>query len=154
MKQLLLITILMTIVLATAGAIQASEITITGKLQRTVEPGGWLIAGKTKYLLLNARNFQSESWFKEATNVEAIGETKDVMTTFMEGTPFEARSMRPSEQTATRSADDSRRVTRVLVSGDSIVQAQPDTAVLVIAVVTQAKQAIDAQQQNATKSDA
>jgi hypothetical protein len=40
------------------------------------------------------------------------------------------------------------------VSGDSIVQAQPDTAILTIAVVTQAKQAIDAQQQNASRSDA
>lgn len=46
------------------------------------------------------------------------------------------------------------RFTRVLVSGDSIVQAQPDTAVLNIAVVTQGKRALDAQQENATKSDA
>ena len=46
------------------------------------------------------------------------------------------------------------RFTRVLVSGDSIVQAQPDTAVLSIAVVTQGKRALDAQQENATKSDA
>ena len=46
------------------------------------------------------------------------------------------------------------RVTRVLVSGDAIVQAQPDTAVLSIAVVTQGKRALDAQQENATKSDA
>lgn len=46
------------------------------------------------------------------------------------------------------------RSTRVLVSGDSIVQAQPDTAVLSIAVVTQGKRALDAQQENATKSDA
>ncbi|HEY5884603.1 MAG TPA: SIMPL domain-containing protein [Pyrinomonadaceae bacterium] len=46
------------------------------------------------------------------------------------------------------------RFTRVLVSGDSIVQAQPDTAVLNIAVVTQAKRALDAQQENATKSEA
>jgi uncharacterized protein len=57
-------------------------------------------------------------------------------------------------QTSTKPTEDSRRATRVLVSGDSIVQAQPDTAVITIAVVTQAKQAIDAQQQNATKSDA
>lgn len=57
-------------------------------------------------------------------------------------------------QTATKPTDDSRRYTRVMVSGDSIVQAQPDTAVITIAVVTQAKQAIDAQQQNASKSDA
>ena len=49
---------------------------------------------------------------------------------------------------------DNKRVTRVLVSGDSIVHAQPDTAILMISVVTQAKQALDAQQQNATKTDA
>ena len=44
--------------------------------------------------------------------------------------------------------------TRVMVAGDSIIQAQPDTAILGIAVVTQAKRALDAQQDNATKSDA
>jgi len=42
----------------------------------------------------------------------------------------------------------------VIVSGDSIVQALPDTAILTITVVTQAKRAIDAQQQNAAQSDA
>lgn len=45
-------------------------------------------------------------------------------------------------------------VTRVLVTGDSVVQAQPDTAILVVSVVTQGKRAIDAQQENATKSEA
>src|SRR6185295_1261485 len=40
-------------------------------------------------------------------------------------------------QTATKTADDNRRVTRVTVSGDSIVQAQPDTAVVTVSVVTQ-----------------
>ena len=59
-----------------------------------------------------------------------------------------------SAQTTTKPTDDSRRITRVMVSGDAIVQAQPDTAILTIAVVTQAKQAVEAQQQNATKSDA
>jgi uncharacterized protein YggE len=53
-----------------------------------------------------------------------------------------------------RTADDARKVTRVLVSGDSTVQVQPDTAIIVISVVTQSKQAIDAQQQNADKSEA
>ena len=57
-------------------------------------------------------------------------------------------------QTATRPNEDTRRVTRVMVTGDATVQAQPDTAVLTIAVVTQAKQALEAQQQNASKSDA
>jgi uncharacterized protein YggE len=47
----------------------------------------------------------------------------------------------------------SSRVTKVIVAGDSIVQAQPDTAIITISVVTQAKQAIEAQQQNAAKSD-
>lgn len=46
------------------------------------------------------------------------------------------------------------RFTRVLVSGDSIVQAQPDTSVLNISVVTQGTRALDAQQQNAIKSEA
>jgi uncharacterized protein YggE len=41
-----------------------------------------------------------------------------------------------------------------MVSGDSIVQAQPDTAILTISVITQGKRAIDAQQENAGKSDA
>ena len=139
---------LITIILAASTAAFAAEITVAGKLQKTVESGGWVIDGKSKYLLLNARKFQSEAWFKEGTNVEAIGDTKEVMTTYMEGTPFEARSVRPLEQAETR------RVTRVMVSGDSIVQAQPDTAILNISVVTQAKQALEAQQQNAVKSDA
>jgi uncharacterized protein YggE len=134
----------------------AKEITVRGKLQKTVEAGGWLIAASdAKYLILNAKNFQSNSWFKESTNVEAVGETKDVMTTFMEGTPFEAKSMQPLEQNvATPGRDDIRRVTRVMVAGDSIVQAQPDTAIITIAVVTQNRNAISAQQDNAAKTDA
>ena len=42
-----------------------------------------------------------------------------------------------------------RPVTRVAVIGDSIVRAQPDTAVLVISVVTQNANALEAQQENA-----
>ena len=57
-------------------------------------------------------------------------------------------------QTPTTASTDTRRVTRVLVTGDSIVTAQPDTATLMISVVTQARKAIDAQQENAAKSDA
>src|SRR5689334_6198502 len=55
----------------------------------------------------------------------------------------------------TRPADSSsKRQTRVTVGGDSIVQAQPDTAILTVAVVTQGKRALDAQQENATRTDA
>src|SRR6185503_17348485 len=153
MKRLLII---MALVLGAATVLQAKEITVRGKLQRTVEAGGWLIVNNdAKYLILNAKDFQSHSWFKEGTNVEAVGETKDVMTTFMEGTPFEAKSMKPIEQNAaTPGRDDNRRVTRVMVAGDSIVQAQPDTAVVTVSVVTQNRQALAAQQENATKTDA
>jgi uncharacterized protein len=58
----------------------------------------------------------------------------------------------PANPTAT--PNDNRRGTRVNVVGDAVVQAQPDTAILTISVVTQARRAIDAQQDNATKSDA
>ncbi len=153
MKRLLIITAL---ILGAATILQAKEITVRGKLQKTVESGGWLIvAGDTKYLILNPRNFQNNSWFKESTNVEAVGEVKEVMTTFMEGTPFEVRTMQPVDQAvATPGRDDTRRVTRVMVAGDSIVKAQPDTAILMISVVTQNRTAIEAQQDNATKTDA
>jgi uncharacterized protein YggE len=63
-------------------------------------------------------------------------------------------SMISAQQAVTKPSEDSRRVTRVSVSGDSLVQAQPDTAVLTISVVTQEKKAFEAQQQNATKSEA
>src|SRR5215213_453181 len=156
MKRILSSVGVVALVLVAATILHAKEITIRGKLQKTVEAGGWLIvAGDTKYLILNAKNFQSNGWFKESTNVEAVGETKEVMTTFMEGTPFEAKSMQPADQNvATPGRDDNRRVTRVMVAGDSIVQAQPDTAIVTISVVTQNKFAINAQQENAAKTDA
>jgi uncharacterized protein YggE len=135
----------------------AKEITVRGRLQKTVEPGGWVIAaGNQKYLILNAQRFQNEKWFAEANEVEAVGETKsDVMTTYMEGTPFEVRTMRPlAEGGSGGNQSESRGLTKVLVSGDSIVQAQPDTAILTVSVVTQGRRALDAQQENANKSDA
>jgi len=63
--------------------------------------------------------------------------------------------MKPTEQNAaTPGRDDNRRVTRVMVAGDSIVQALPDTAIIGITVVTQNRNAISAQQDNAAKTDA
>lgn len=140
-----------------ASSAFAKEMTVRGRLQKTVEPGGWVIVvGSQKYLILNARNFQNEKWFAETNEVEAVGETKpDVVTTYMEGTPFEARSIQPVGQgTAASAPSDLRGLTKVLVTGDSIVSAQPDTAILTVSVVTQAVRALDAQQENATKSDA
>src|SRR5436190_20344037 len=122
MKRLFLIMGVMTLLLGAATVLHAKEITVRGKLQKTAEAGGWLItATDVKYLILNAKNFQNNAWFKESANVEAVGETKEVMTTFMEGTPFEAKTMQPIDQAvATRGRDDNRRVTRVMVAGDSI----------------------------------
>jgi uncharacterized protein YggE len=135
----------------------AKEMTIRGRLQRTVEPGGWVIvSGNQKHLILNAQPFQKQKWFSEGTEVEAVGEAKpDVMTTFMEGTPFEVRTMRPFVQGGSGvNQSESKGLTRVLVTGDSIVQAQPDTAILTVSVISQAKHALEAQQDNATRSDA
>jgi uncharacterized protein YggE len=156
MKRLLFITGVIAVVLSAATVLYAKEITVRGKLQKTVEAGGWLVVeGDKKYLILNSKDFTKHSWFKEGTGVEAVGETKDVMTTFMEGTPFEAKSIKPIDQAVvTPGAGDNRRTTRVMVVGDSIVQAQPDTAIVTISVVTQGRRALDAQQENATKTDA
>jgi len=77
------------------------------------------------------------------------------MTIFMEGTPFEVHSLRPlaENESATASADGTR-LTRVMVIGDSMVRAQPDTAAVSLSVVTQKKGALEAQQENASKTDA
>ena len=83
---------------ALAASRQAAKvITIRGKLQKTVERGGWLVVvEKEKYLILNAQKFKNEKWFAEGNEVEVTGEIKSgVMTTYMEGTSFEAHSMRP-----------------------------------------------------------
>ncbi|MGI8917724.1 MAG: SIMPL domain-containing protein [Pyrinomonadaceae bacterium] len=163
MKRLLTICGVLALLSFFAGPIIAATTatefvqTVRGRLQRTVEAGGWLVVDKDqKFLLLNAHRFQNEGWFKEGVEVEATGETKDLMTVYMEGTPFEAQSLRPlASQGGNQIAPGpERRVTRVIVSGDSIVQALPDTATLTVSVVTQAKNALAAQQQNAERTDA
>jgi len=136
----------------------ANEINVRGTLERTVEPGGWLIVNDdVKYLVLNARQFTDESWFRTGTSVVASGEAKpDIMTTFQQGTPFAVSTISPSrgQTKSNETPDDRRLVTRVIVTGDAVTRVEPDTAVLNISVITQNTQAIDAQQQNATRSDA
>lgn len=153
-----LITLMGTIALAALFATQAfaKEITIQGRLQRTVEPGGWVVAGNNqKFLILNYRQFQNERWFVAGTEVEATGEPKpDVVTTQMEGTPFEARTMRPLAGGGSGESQSEIGLTRVSVTGDSIVSAQPDTANLIVSVVTQGRNALDSQRENANRSDA
>lgn len=154
---------------ATAFA-ATEEITIRGRLRPTVEAGGWTItSGGKKYLIINANRFKGESWFRKDAEVEAVGETKNVITIHMEGTPFEARTMRPvkgdgdasgngaSGQGASRDGAAQLKgdnLTRVVISGESIVQAQPDTAIISIAVVTQNASASEAQAENASRTEA
>ena len=167
---------------AAQAARAQGEISVEGKLTRTTEPGGWLISADAgKYLILNARSFQREAWFKEGAVVVATGSVKnDTMTTYMEGVPFQARTLRPRRggapnpngDAATSEGDTTgngnagggsqgdattrlvRGATRVTVTGDATVQAQPDTAVVTIAVVTQNASASEAQGENASKTDA
>jgi uncharacterized protein YggE len=163
-RHLLITTSVLALVLFCTAQVFAREITLRGRLSRTVEAGGWLIvADSQKYLILNPARFQNEAWFREGTAVEATGETKpDVITSYQEGIPFEVRAIHPLENgtsgggavgPAVAAAGGPRRLTRVLVSGDSIVQAQPDTAIITISVITQNKRALDAQAENASRSD-
>ncbi|MDT7779431.1 MAG: uncharacterized protein QOC99_1943 [Acidobacteriota bacterium] len=163
--------------LGASAAQTSNELTVVGRLTPTVEAGGWLVvADYGKYLILNSRQFQREPWFREGALVEAFGQVREgVVTTYMQGVPFQARTMRArggnssgkqgsgatqgaSTQTggaqSTRVQIEGRALTRVVVSGDATVQAQPDTAILTIAVVTQNSSASEAQAENASKTDA
>ena len=156
-RKLVLVLGAIALVASLATQALANEMTVRGRLQRTVEAGGWLIvSGDQKYLVLNAQRFQNEKWFAEGNDVEAVGDTKTgAVTIYMEGTPFEVRTMRPLAAGGSGgNQNDSKGLTKVMVTGDSIVQAQPDTAILTVSVVTQSRSALDAQQQNATRSDA
>jgi hypothetical protein len=148
------------LLLGTADAFAAVPETIRGRLGRTIEAGGWTISAPAeKFLLLNAARFSGESWFREGTEVEAEGERRpDAVTIFMEGTPFEARSVRPAQTGGAGrggpTSSSARELTRITVTGDSLVQARPDTAIVTVAVVTQNASASEAQAENASRSDA
>jgi uncharacterized protein YggE len=156
MRKLISVMCPLALVVLLATQVFAKEITVRGRLQRTVEAGGWVIvSGNQKYLILNAQRFQNEKWFAEATEVEALGETKSgVMTIYMEGTPFEVRTMRPLAGSGSGESQSERSLTKVSVTGDSLVQAQPDTAIITVSVVTQGARALEAQQENANRSEA
>ena len=78
-----------------------------------------------------------------------------VVAAHAEGTPFEARTPEPQGGGAAQSPPAREGgATRVVVSGDALVQAQPDTAIITIAVVTQNASASEAQAENASKTEA
>jgi uncharacterized protein YggE len=160
---------------AARAAQDSKDLTVVGRLTPTVEAGGWLVVAEYgKYLVLNANQFRREPWFREGATVEAVGQVReDVMSIHMQGVPFQVRTMRARGAATTRDAStqqatpaaqtqrpvtagggQSRGLTRVIVSGDAVVNADPDTAVLTLAVVTQNASASEAQAENASKTEA
>jgi uncharacterized protein YggE len=134
-----------------ASRTPAQQRSVSGRLAPTVEAGGWLIVGENeKYLLLNAGKYRRERWFGNGVEVAATGEIKPgAVTIYQEGVPFEARTLRPIENSANVN-----QFTTVTVTGDARVTAQPDTAIVSASVVTQNRRAVEAQQQNAAQTTA
>jgi len=134
-----------------ASRAPAQQRSVSGRLAPTVEAGGWLIVGENeKYLLLNAGKYSREKWFGNGVEVAATGEIKPgAVTIYQEGVPFEARTLRPIENSANVN-----QFTTVTVTGDARVTAQPDTAIVSVSVVTQNRSAVEAQQQNAAQTTA
>ena len=66
----------------------------------------------------------------------------------------QASTQTQSSESTTARAPGTMSATRVMVMGDAIVQAQPDTAIVTVGVVTQSQSALKAQQENANKSEA
>lgn len=147
------------------------ELTVVGRLTPTVEAGGWLVVAEYgKYLLINASEFRRQPWFREGLEVSATGRVReDVMSIHMEGVPFQARTLRPRggpRRDATQNNTPqgaggqtvagplARAFVRVVVTGESSVQVQPDTAVLTLAVITQNASPSEAQAENASKTEA
>lgn len=158
------------------AAQETKELTVVGRLTPTVEAGGWLVvASYGKYLLLNANEFRRQPWFREGASVEATGRVRDdVMSIHMEGVPFQARTMRAhnssrkgnprSEDSQSNASQDdggqavagtgARVRARVVVTGAASVQAQPDTVVVTLSVITQHASASEAQAENASRTEA
>ena len=151
------------------AAQESKELTVVGRLAPTVEAGGWLVvADYGKYLVLNASQFRREPWFREGAAVEATGHVREgVMSVHMQGVPFQARTMRArggpqrggpqsgaSQGPGGQAVAGARAGVRVVVTGEAVVQAQPDTVVVTLAVVTQNASASEAQAENASRTDA
>ena len=75
-----------------------------GTLAKTVEEGGWLLKTTGKeYLLLSISSYRNEPWLREGAGVEVRGrEMTDVMTIYMQGTPFRVSAMKPSSPAGQR----------------------------------------------------
>src|SRR5436305_13690130 len=99
MKRLLMIASLFAFIALLTMQASAKEITVRGHLAQTVEAGGWLIIvernGMTdKHLLLNAKRFQREPWFRLGAEADVIGVIhRDAVTIYEEVTALPARTV-------------------------------------------------------------
>jgi uncharacterized protein len=118
----------------------------------------WLNGIKTRFLATTEQEFVVQSVLYVRGNILIVKEgelmKRLALIIGLIGALFSTTGVAEAQQQVTPGSQDTRRITRVLVSGDAVVKAQPDTAILMISVVTQAKQALEAQQQNAVKSEA
>lgn len=85
--------------------------TIEGTLKPTVESGGWILATKDgEYLLLKLSPFKDQDWFVEGSRLRARGRIeRDVLTTFMQGTPFIVSELAPIDDSGNRKPREGRR---------------------------------------------
>lgn len=112
---------------------------------------------KTRKILLPTRSLRPRQInLSEAVRIETEGEIMKRLLTFSQilTLVLAAATVLHAQATQTTTQDNTKRQTRITVGGDAIVQAQPDTAILTVSVVTQGRRALDAQQENATKTDA
>lgn len=81
------------------------EVSVTGKLQPTVEAGGWILTTadkKQKYVLLGTQPVENQTWFKEGTEVMVKGAVRtDIPTIYQEGPVLVINSIQPSPTVAT-----------------------------------------------------
>jgi hypothetical protein len=81
------------------------EVSLTGKLQPTVEAGGWTITTsdkKQKYVLLGTQPSENQPWFKEGTEVMVKGSVRtDIPTIYQEGPVLVINSIQPSPTATT-----------------------------------------------------
>lgn len=80
-----------------------------------------------------------------------VGTTMLLALLFFSSTQQRTNAQDVNTNSSARTAES--RYTRILVTGDATVQAQPDTAIITVAVVTQNATALAAQQENATRTE-
>jgi len=79
---------------------EPAEVTIVGTLKPTVEPGGWILdTAEGEFLLLRLVAFTDRAWFKSGNRLRARGRVdREVLTTFMQGTPFLVNELEPGRK--------------------------------------------------------